>query len=70
MKRFTLTPIVLLCTMALFAQSPQAYKYQAVARDGAGNVLAGKAVSLRISILQGSINGSTAYSETHSKTTA
>ena len=55
--------------MALLAQTPQALKYQAVARDGIGNVLTNRAVSFRISILQGSASGSTTYSETHSKTT-
>jgi len=69
MKTFTLTLIAILCTMALFAQSPQAFKYQAVARDGAGNVLANRAVSFRLSILQGNESGSAAYSETHTGTT-
>ena len=55
--------------MSLSAQTPQAFKYQAVARDGMGNVLGNKAVSFRISILQGSASGSAVYSETHSKTT-
>lgn len=52
------------------AQAPQAFKYQAVVRDGSGNVVADRNVSFRISILNGSITGSTVYSETHTgKTT-
>ena len=58
-------------TFFLFAhsQSPQAFKYQAVARDGSGNILANQSVSLKISILQGTPTGSIAYSETHNVTT-
>ncbi|MFN8254438.1 MAG: hypothetical protein U0W24_02035 [Bacteroidales bacterium] len=52
-----------------FGQTPQAFKYQAVARDLSGNVLVSKNISLRISILQGSVSGSSVYIETHSKTT-
>jgi hypothetical protein len=46
------------------AQSPQAFKYQAVARDVSGNVLANKTVSIKISILGGSTSGTVLYSET------
>jgi hypothetical protein len=63
------TIIIVFLGLNLCAQTPQAIKYQAVARDGAGNVLANKAVSFRISILQTSASGSVKYSETHSKTT-
>jgi len=63
------TIILVILGLILCAQTPQAIKYQAVARDGAGNVLADKAVTFRISFLQGSIGGSTVYIETHSKTT-
>ena len=38
-------------------------------RNTNGEVVANKAVSLRISILSGSINGISVYSETHAKTT-
>lgn len=49
----------------LSAQTPQSFRYQAVARDNSGNVLANQAVSFKISILGGSISGAVAYSETH-----
>ncbi len=39
-------------------------KYQAVARDNAGNVLNNQLISFRISILQGSSTGTTVYQET------
>ena len=38
-------------------------------RNTNGEVFANKAVSLKISILSGSINGISVYSETHAKTT-
>jgi len=61
--------VIIFLGLSLSAQTPQAIKYQAVARDGAGNVLSGKDVTFRISFLQGSISGLNVYSETHSKTT-
>jgi len=69
MKNLALIFLTLLLGVAVSAQVTQSFRYQAVARDGAGNILAGKDVSFRISILQGSASGSTAYSETHSGTT-
>jgi hypothetical protein len=68
MKTFS-TILLLFLGLILSAQTPQSIKYQTVARDGAGNVLADRDVSFRISILKGSANGSTDYSETHSGTT-
>lgn len=52
-----------------YAQAPQSFSYQAVARDNNGNVLINKNLSMRISLLQGSVSGSSVYSETHSVTT-
>ena len=70
MKRIILL-LTSMFTFFLFAhsQSPQAFKYQAVARDGSGNILANQSVSLKISILQGTPTGSIAYSETHNVST-
>lgn len=52
------------------AQAPQAFKYQAVARNTTGEVLANKSVSFRIGILSGSATGTAVYTETHTgKTT-
>jgi hypothetical protein len=47
------------------AQAPQAFSYQAVARDASGNILPNQTVSFRISILQNSTSGTIIYSETH-----
>lgn len=51
------------------AQAPQSFNYQAVARDVSGAVLSNLAVSFRISLLQGSTTGTSAYTETHAVTT-
>ena len=52
-----------------FTQPPQKINFQSILRNTSGEVVANKAVSLKISILSGSIYGITVYSETHTKTT-
>jgi FtsZ-binding cell division protein ZapB len=70
---FSLTVIIALIIMligsSVFAQSPEAFKYQAIARDAGGNVLANQSVSLKISILKTSDTGTPVYVETHTVTT-
>lgn len=61
--------IAIVISFTSFAQSPEAFKYQAVTRDLSGNILANQSVSFQISILQGSSSGSSVYTETHSGTT-
>jgi len=53
----------------VLAQSPQAIKYQGVARDNVGNELSYQTISLKISILSGSSTGNVEYTETHAVTT-
>ena len=71
MKKTILTIIVitLITIESALAQTPQAFKYQAIARDNSGNILINQSVSFRISILQGSISGSSVYTETQTTTT-
>lgn len=57
------------CQFTLLAQSPKAFNYQAVARDNNGEVLSERSIGLKISILKGSINGSSVYSERHEQST-
>jgi hypothetical protein len=69
-----LTPIIVLALFALTAimaraQAPQGIKYQAVARDAAGTIIASQPVSVRFSVRSGSATGTVVYSETHSATT-
>lgn len=68
-KSIFLFIIAILFALTTSSQTPQAFKYQAVARDLSGNVLVSINVSFRISILQGSAAGTSVYSEKHTKTT-
>src|SRR3989304_4439479 len=61
--------LTLLCSAGVYAQVPQAFHYQAVARDGSGQILANRTISVRIGILKGSATGSALYTETHQVTT-
>ena len=51
----------LLISNIIQAQSPQAFKYQAVARNNLGQVLANQNIGLKISIIQTSPVGSVVY---------
>src|SRR5688572_16827022 len=64
-KLFSFLGMLMFCA-TLMAQTPSAFKYQAVARNQGGSVMADQAMSVRISILKGA---SVEYSEVHSVTT-
>ncbi len=68
MKNFIL--VLLLSFNFVYAQVPQAFNYQAIARDGSGNPLVSKPIKVKLSILSetGGVQ-SVLYSETHSITT-
>jgi hypothetical protein len=51
------------------AQAPESMNYQAVIRDGSGNVVASQSVGIRIDILRGSATGTSVYQETFTPTT-
>ena len=69
MKNFTWILVMLLIAASLFAQPPQAIKYQAVARNSSGNLLQNQLVAFRIGILQGGPSGTLVYQERHTPTT-
>ena len=70
MKKITLTFLIgLIGAISIFAQSPQAFKYQTVIRDSSGNLIIDELVSFKIGIIKDSINGTLIYSETHSEST-
>ena len=52
-----------------FAQAPQKINFQSILRNSSGEIVANKAVNIRISLLAGSANGSSVFTETHAKTT-
>jgi len=65
---FTFVTTVLLIT-SLFAQSPEKMSYQAVIRDANNNLATNQVIGMQISILQGSMSGTTVYTETQTPTT-
>ena len=50
-------------------QEPQRMAYQSVVRNAANQIVANQNIGVKISIVEGSLTGSTVYSETHSVTT-
>jgi hypothetical protein len=69
MKKYVLLSFSFLTSIFLLAQTPSSINYQAAARDNSGNVLVNQSVSFRLTILQGSIAGTSVYQETHAVTT-
>jgi len=69
MKRFLLTIIAAVSVLSLMAQAPGSFSYQAVVRNASGNPIVSQNVAYRFSILEGSVNGSSVYTEKHSVTT-
>ncbi|MFH2143779.1 MAG: collagen-like protein, partial [Bacteroidota bacterium] len=68
MKKLLLSFEFILITLCLLSQSPQSFKYQAVVRDATGLVITDQNVSIRISLLEGSVSGTVVYQEEHSVT--
>ena len=69
MKKFILAITALIIGATSFAQAPNQFKYQAVARNSSGDVLSNQSVGFEISILQNSTSGTSVYTETHAVTT-
>ncbi len=70
MKRFSIfLGIFLLSAITIFAQVPEKFKYQAVIRDGSGNILVSQAVEVLVEIVATSPTGTVVFSETHNTTT-
>ena len=62
-KLYTLLAAVLL-TATVWAQSPNKMSYQAVVRDANNELVSNSDIGMQISILQGSADGSSVYTET------
>ncbi|MEE4198405.1 MAG: tail fiber domain-containing protein [Bacteroidales bacterium] len=70
MKKLALIFLAITCLgTILFAQAPEAFKYQAVLRNTDGELIAGQEVLLKISILDLIPGGEMLYSEEHSAVT-
>ena len=68
-KSILLAVFCLIISAISFAQVPQKMSYQAVVRGSDNNLVTNSEVSVRVSILQGSVDGEAVYTETHSATT-
>ena len=69
MKKFSFLIASLLFAFCVQAQAPQKFSYQTVIRNASNQLLVGQTVGIKISILQGSANGSAVYAETHAPQT-
>jgi len=69
MKKPIIIIFFLLTLAKSYSQSPKSFKYQAVLRDQSGVLLLNTNVSVQISILKGSVEGTSAYIEKHTATT-
>ena len=69
MKKILFVFLSMIITAISFGQSPTQINYQGVARNSVGNVLPNLAVTLRLSIHDGSAGGTVVYRETRAVTT-
>jgi hypothetical protein len=69
-KLFTSALSLLFLASLTYAQAPQSFNYQGVARNSSGAELVNTTVTLRISILDGSSSGTVLYSEFFQPTTS
>ena len=65
---FTILTLIL-ASLVAFSQAPNAMSYQAVIRDANNDLVSNQSVGMQISILQGSANGSSVYTETQTVST-
>jgi len=66
MKKITFTFMILLCLIAVKAQVPAGFSYQAVVRNSSGEIIANQTVKFQFTILRDSESGTPVYQETHS----
>ncbi len=74
MKKILFTSAMLIVSLyssvsSVHAQAPKRISYQAVVRNASSEVVSEKPVSVKLSVLSGSVTGTSVYSETHSLTT-
>jgi len=69
MRKIITLSAAILATSIAFSQAPNKISYQAVIRNSSNTLVTNQAVGMRISILQGSVNGTAVYVETQTKTT-
>ena len=63
MKKSFTSLFLILSIAYCFAQAPQKMSYQCVVRNSNGKLVANQSIGLRISILEGSAEGTVVYQE-------
>lgn len=69
MRLIVILYLLFFCITNLIAQAPQRISYQAVVRNSSNGLVSSSQVGIRISILQGSLTGTSLYTERHTPTT-
>jgi hypothetical protein len=69
MKKLLFSILCLAAFTGIFAQAPQAFKYQSIVRNSSGNPIANGNISVRATVHDGSAVGTIVYQETHAVTT-
>jgi hypothetical protein len=69
MKKLCAIIFAVILTANAFAQAPSKMSYQAVIRNSSNQLVSNHAVSMKISILQGSVAGTSVYTETQTPST-
>lgn len=69
MKKLLFFSVIFFTTLKISGQTPSALSYQAVVRNASNTLVSNASVGVKITISQGSANGTTAYSEKHTVTT-
>lgn len=69
LKKISFILLFLVLGLTCYAQLPQKMSYQSVVRNASNQLLQNTSVGVRISILQGSVSGSSVYTETHTLST-
>jgi hypothetical protein len=69
MKKVLFSVIITIVSLSAIAQVQESFNYQVIVRSDGNNPLVSHDVSLRISILKGSISGSSVYCEKHDTAT-
>lgn len=65
MRKVILLLAAILISPVLFAQVPDGISHQAVMRDAEGTLITNQPIGIRVSVLQGSPEGTAVYTETH-----
>lgn len=69
MKNFLTMLVWVLALGTSFAQAPNSFNFQAVARNASNEVLSGQTIGIKVAIIQDNASGSEVFSETHQATT-